>query len=181
MRLLVNEARGDAGPCQGVGGESRTEDESIGAVEMEAGRVLEVGGGRVEGDEIQGGVDKGEERIAFDDGVKGGGEGVAEERESFGELSLAGAQPEGTRGAGNEEARGVGAIAVVALFVERKRMFVRGAAAGLTVKGAHAVAVLRDFDGGPSDVGEGAEEVHNKRGLANVAGVAADEEERHGA
>ena len=179
-RLGFEEAWGNAGPGDFVGGERRAEDEGVGAVEVETGGIFEVGGRGVEDNEIEGRMEEGEEGVALDDGVGGLGEGVAEEREGCGELSLAGTQPEGTRGAGNEEARGVGAIAAVALFVERKRMFVRGAAARLTVEGADAVSVLSDFDGGPGGVGEGAEEIDDKGGLADVAGVAADEEEGQG-
>ena len=94
-------------------------------------------------------------------------------------MSLAGAQPERASGASDEEAGGVGAIAAVALFVEREGMLVRGAATGLAVKGTDTVAVLSDFDGGPRGVGEGPNEVNDKRSLADGAGVAADEEERH--
>jgi len=178
-RLGFEEAWGNAGPDDFVGGERRAEDEGVGAVEIETGGIFEVGCGGVEDNEIKGRVEEGKEGVALDDGVGGLGEGVAEEREGFSELSLAGAQPEGTRGAGDEEAGGVGAIAAVVLFVERKRMFVRGAAAGLAVKRADAVSVLSDFDGGPGGVGEGADEVDDERGLADGAGVAADEEERH--
>jgi len=175
-RLGFEEAWGNAGPGDFGGGERRAENEGVGAVEVKTGGIFEIGGRGVEDDEIKGRMEEGEEGVALDDGVGGLGEGVAEEWEGFSELSLAGAQPERPRGAGNEEARGVGAIAAVALFVERERMCVRGAAAGLSVEGADAMSVLSDLDGGPGGFGEGVDEVDDERGLADGAGVAADEE-----
>jgi len=146
---------------------------------MQPGGVLKIRGGRVEDDEIQGGVNKRKERIAFNDDLGGRGQGVAKQRQGLGELSLTGTEPEGAGSPCDEETRGVGVVGAVVFLGQREGMFVRSAGARLAVQGADAVSVLGDLNSGPRGAWEGAEEVNDQSGLTDIAGVAADEEERH--
>jgi hypothetical protein len=46
--------------------------------------------------------------------------------------------------------------------------------------GAEAVAVLRDFEGGPVVLRQRGDDASNDRGLANVARVSTDDDNGHG-
>src|SRR5579864_7028415 len=58
-------------------------------------------------------------------------------------------------------------------------MLINLAGAGLAVHGAHAVAVLADFDGGPVALAKGGNQAGHEAGLADVARVPADDDEGH--
>src|SRR5258708_24556937 len=55
-----------------------------------------------------------------------------------------------------------------------------GTVAGLAVGGTDAVSVLRDFESGPVKSGQGGDEAGNDAGLADAAGVSADDQDGHG-
>src|SRR5690348_12582854 len=59
-------------------------------------------------------------------------------------------------------------------------MLINLAGAGLAVHGAHAVAVLANFDGGPVALAKGGNQAGHEAGLADVARVPADDDEGHG-
>src|ERR1035438_1660815 len=54
-----------------------------------------------------------------------------------------------------------------------------GTVAGFAVGGADAVSVLSDFESGPVEAGQGGDETGNDAGLADAAGVSADDEDGH--
>ena len=55
-----------------------------------------------------------------------------------------------------------------------------GAVAGFAVGGADAVSVLRDFESGPVEGGQGGDKTGYYAGLADAAGVSADDEDGQG-
>src|SRR5271169_895069 len=54
-----------------------------------------------------------------------------------------------------------------------------GTVAGFAVGGADAVSVLRDFEGGPVEAGQGGDQTGDYAGLADAAGVSANDEDGH--
>src|SRR5580658_2398115 len=55
-----------------------------------------------------------------------------------------------------------------------------GTVAGFAVGGADTVSVLRYFQRGPVEAGQGCDEAGNDAGFADAAGVSADDEDGHG-
>lgn len=97
----------------------------------------------------------------------------------FGKSSLFGTNPENLFGSRDEETRRVGVASTAFFFGDSPGMVGSGAVAGLAIGRADAVAVLGDFGGGPVKFGERGDERDDHASLANIAGVAADEEGRH--
>jgi hypothetical protein len=95
-------------------------------------------------------------------------------------MPLLGADPPGVIGSGDQEARSVGFAGAVFFFRHSPGMIGGGAVAGCAVGGADAVSVLRDFEGGPVEGGQGGDETGDDAGLAYAAGVSANDEDGHG-
>src|SRR5258706_14263380 len=55
-----------------------------------------------------------------------------------------------------------------------------GTVAGFAIGGTDAVSVLRDFESGPVKGGQAGDEAGNDAGLADAAGVSADDQDGHG-
>ena len=90
-------------------------------------------------------------------------------------VSLLGADPPGMIGSGDQEARSVGFAGAVFFFRHSQRMIGGGTVAGFAVGGADAVSVLRDFEGGPVEGGQGGDQAGDDAGLADAASVSADD------
>src|SRR6185437_7012602 len=128
---------------------------------------LEVCDCGVENGEREVRLEEAQDGVRFEDGVFGVGDELADAGHGLGELTLAGADPEDSAGAGGEEARGVGTGSGVALFGDGEGVVWRLAVAGLAVGGADVVAELRDLDGGPVELRQSGDDAGNDRGLAD--------------
>lgn len=186
-RLLAKELGGKLEPegsCWTGRSGGFAENDGIGAVEGGAGRVFEVLAGGIDDGKVEARLKELHQRVAFDDDggrpgclCRGFGERAAEKRQAFGEITLLGAEPEGALRACREKTSAVRARIGAFLPIDGAYMLVRSAVAIFAVARAYAVPVLGDFSRDPSCFGKGRDDVADELGLADAAGVAADNDE----
>lgn len=155
------------------------EDDGVGSVEKFAGGFLEIRGGGIEYGQVEIGFEKAEDAVGFDNDVLGGGHGLTDSWHGVGEATLLSAHPPGLLGSGDKEARSVGISGAVFFLGDGPTMIVAGTTAGLAVGGADAVTVLSDFERGPAEFGQRSDEASDHAGLANAAGMSANDDDRH--
>ena len=159
--------------CDGV------QQDRVGAVEESLRGRFEIRGCWVEYGQIEIRFHEAQDAVRFDDGVLRGGENLADAGHGLSEVALLGADPPGVIGAGNQEARSIGLAGAVFFLRYSEGMIGRGAVARLPVGGADAVSVLSDLEGGPVEARQRGDKTGDDAGLADAAGVSADDENGH--
>lgn len=186
--LFAEETRREFGPS-GRGGRGRVrsvaEDEGVGTIEDDSGRILEVVFGGIYHGEVEIGLQELQQRIAFENEwselgvvcIKSFLQRGAQEREALGEKTLFGAEPEGAAGSCGQKTGAISASIGAGFPADGADVLVGSAIAIVAVLGADAVAVLGDFSGDPVRLRKCGDHVTDQLRFANAAGVAADDDD----
>jgi len=151
------------------------EDDGVRTVQEFAGGIFEINRRGIEDGQVEVGTQEFQDAVGFQDQVLRARDALTESGHRFGKSSLLGTNPENFFGAGHQEARRIGVGGAALFFGDSPGVVGGGTVAGLAVGGTDAVAVLGDFGGGPVEFGQSGNEAGDDAGLANAAGVAADE------
>jgi len=152
---------------------------SIRAVEVRSRTPFEIRDVEVKNDDVEIRRDKLEDTVAFHNHELLGLKDRLELRHGPVKLALLGAQPQRAAGAGNKEAGRIGP-AFAALFLQQSiAVLFSGAAAGASIDGADSVAVLGYLHRCPTALWESGNQSRRQGSLSNIAGMSADDNNRH--